>query len=55
MILEFGYNKTNEELIIFKNGDDIGYINIHLDDDDLETIKYELEEQGTYFIVYNDY
>ena len=53
MILEFGYDKENEELIIFKNGDDVAYVDIFLDEDDLECVKSEIE-QGTFFGIYED-
>ena len=53
MILEFGYDKENEELIIFKNGDDVAYVDMFLDDEDLECIKYEIEK-GTFFGIYKD-
>lgn len=52
MLLEFGYDKESEELIIFKNGDDVAYVDMFLDDEDLECIKYELENDGTYFGIY---
>ena len=55
MLLEFGYNKATNELIVFKNGDDVAYVDMELDDDELETIKYELENSGTYFGIYDDY
>lgn len=52
MLLEFGYDKASEEFIIFKNGDDVAYIDMFLDDEELECIKYELEN-GTYFGIYD--
>ena len=53
MILEFGYDKESEELIIFKNGDDVAYVDIFLDDEDLECIKYEIKN-GTFFGIYEN-
>ena len=53
MLLEFGYNKSSKELIIFKNGDDVAYVDMELDDDEIKEAKYELENKGTYFGIYD--
>ena len=53
MEFEFGYDKQEQELIVYKNGDDIGRLRIRLDEEEMKIFQEEVKE-GTYFIIYDD-
>ena len=52
MEFEFGYDKQDQELIIYKNGDDIGRLRIRLNDEEIRTFQEEVKK-GTYFIIHD--
>lgn len=52
MEFEIGYDKQDQELIIYKKGDNIGRLRIRLNEDEMKTFQEEVKK-GTNFIIHD--